>query len=584
MNGTSTTFNGPAANTQSFIMNVGSSYSITEATSTNSKDYTVALAPSCTGVIGTSTATCTITNTFVPPVINFILNPSMETAGTVAGFPDKWTHGGWGTNNAVFTYPAAGVNGGVGANITFTSYTDGDAKWYFNDVAVASNTSYTFSDSYNANVPTILMAQFTSKTGVISYAQVSSLPATNGAWSTASTTISTPADVATVTIFHMLTSVGSLTTDNYSLAPTVYDPATLFSTGLVSLTFDDGWQSQYDNAFPILQAANLKGSFYIISDGMLNSQEVIFPNAGNPLNVVATPTSATWPQIYTDPSLHAFNFSNTYTATGPSTITVSYTLPGGAASSSVVGTLPAGTNATGTISFVLPAINGPITISQVVANTDTLTTSNPLLTESVGYLDTNHVLAMQAAGHEIGNHTVNHCDLVALENNANNVASCAYVPPPSTTPQQQIVNARNALLSAGLTPIDTLAYPYGSGAGDTNIENIVKTNGMIAARGVATGYNTKLTDHFALLDQNIMSNTDPVTIHGWIDYAIANKVWLIITYHQVETSASTLAQNGEVDGTTSAVFQDTVNYLSAQQAAGKVHVDTTHNIMTQFMN
>ena len=38
-----------------------------------------------------------------------------------------------------------------------------------------------------------------------------------------------------------------------------------FDQGFVSLTFDDGLLNQYQNAMPILDAAGLKGSFYIIT-------------------------------------------------------------------------------------------------------------------------------------------------------------------------------------------------------------------------------------------------------------------------------------------------------------------------------
>ena len=41
--------------------------------------------------------------------------------------------------------------------------------------------------------------------------------------------------------------------------------------GLVSLTFDDGWASQYTNALPILQDTNIKATFYIISDAARDS-------------------------------------------------------------------------------------------------------------------------------------------------------------------------------------------------------------------------------------------------------------------------------------------------------------------------
>lgn len=41
-----------------------------------------------------------------------------------------------------------------------------------------------------------------------------------------------------------------------------------FSQGAISLTFDDGTTSHLENALPILDAANIKGSFYIITDAM----------------------------------------------------------------------------------------------------------------------------------------------------------------------------------------------------------------------------------------------------------------------------------------------------------------------------
>jgi peptidoglycan/xylan/chitin deacetylase (PgdA/CDA1 family) len=39
----------------------------------------------------------------------------------------------------------------------------------------------------------------------------------------------------------------------------------VFSTGGVTFRFDDGWQSQYDVALPMLQSAGIKGTFYIVT-------------------------------------------------------------------------------------------------------------------------------------------------------------------------------------------------------------------------------------------------------------------------------------------------------------------------------
>lgn len=597
-NNTSTAFNGAGAATQSFVMNVGSSYAVTEATTTNSQNYSIALSGNCSGTMTANPANCAITNTFIPVIAtstptstptstaNLIINPSLTADTVTPGIPDSWNEGGWGTNTVAFNYPVAGVNGGTGANVTISAYTSGDAKWYFNNVFVTAGDSYTFTDSYNATVPSALVAQFTASDGTVSYTQLASLPATNGAWATTTQTITAPGSAAAVTVFHLISSVGSLTTTNYSLtAVSNGTGSNLFPEGLVSLTFDDGWQSQYDNALPILQAANMKGTFYIISDGMLNAIETIFPSSDNPFDVATTTKKTTWSEIYPDPTQHSFIFSDTYTASAPSTITVKYTPAGGTATTTTIGTPAAGTNASANFTFTLPELadSSPLTIAQAVTGSNTLTATNPLLQQPVGYMDTNHVLALQAAGEEIGDHTVSHCDLVAIDGNPTNTASCAVNPPDSTTDQQQIDDARTALQNAGLSPVDTFAYPYGSGAGVGDIEADVAADGLISARSVNTGYNTKGTDHYNLLNQAVDATvTDPATIQAWINYAAANHVWLILTFHQVELSTSTINENGETDATTAAILQSTVSYLQQEEAAGKIDVDTVHNIMTQF--
>ncbi len=46
--------------------------------------------------------------------------------------------------------------------------------------------------------------------------------------------------------------------------PAVSEPrGASFSEGMVSITFDDSWRSQYDEALPILEAARIKAVFYI---------------------------------------------------------------------------------------------------------------------------------------------------------------------------------------------------------------------------------------------------------------------------------------------------------------------------------
>jgi hypothetical protein len=109
----------------------------------------------------------------------------------------------------------------------------------------------------------------------------------------------------------------------------------------------------------------------------------------------------------------------------------------------------------------------------------------------------------------------------------------------------------------GATPVDTLVYPYG----DYNDAVIAeaKNAGFIGARSVDRGYNTKTTDKYALKIQQVGSSTTPGEIKAWIDTALTQKTWLILMYHQVDTSGLDLAQ-------TPSDFQTTVDYLLAKNA------------------
>lgn len=56
--------------------------------------------------------------------------------------------------------------------------------------------------------------------------------------------------------------------------------------GAVTLTFDDGWLCTYQNAFPILQRAGLKGTYYIISGCLGDEQFPQYMNEAHIKNLV----------------------------------------------------------------------------------------------------------------------------------------------------------------------------------------------------------------------------------------------------------------------------------------------------------
>lgn len=158
---------------------------------------------------------------------NLISNPSFETAN--GNNPATWQSGGWGTNTTAFSYVTNdGHTGTHSAKVQTTSYTNGDAKWYFNPVAVQANTQYTFSDYYKSTIASSLVAQYDNGSGALTY-QTLSAPAASANWQQASVTFTTPATAKNVTIFHLISGVGTLQVDDASLTAPVVTPVAAIS-------------------------------------------------------------------------------------------------------------------------------------------------------------------------------------------------------------------------------------------------------------------------------------------------------------------------------------------------------------------
>jgi peptidoglycan/xylan/chitin deacetylase (PgdA/CDA1 family) len=202
-----------------------------------------------------------------PPSSNLISNGDLETTGS-AGAPLNWKSNKWGTNIVTFSYPVAGVSGSKAAKVTVTSYTSGDAKWYFNPITVPPGT-YTFADQYISDKPTVIDIQFHNKDGSFTYKDIAFLPAA-GTFTPASVQFTVPSTVQDITIFHLIQSVGSLTIDNAELTAAAA-PSGIFTTGAVTFRFDDGWNSQYKTALPKLSSYGFKSTFYIVSQQILDN-------------------------------------------------------------------------------------------------------------------------------------------------------------------------------------------------------------------------------------------------------------------------------------------------------------------------
>lgn len=373
----------------------------------------------------------TETNPGVPP------NGSLEIAGSdenQSNNPAHWIRGRWGTNTTTFTYPTAGVNcagcGSKAATVQITSYTSGDAKWSFNPISLAPG-MYEYSDQYISNTTSYLTVQYHYALGGFSYENIAVLPPT-ASFTLVSKKFPVPEGVADITVFHLIKSVGSLTIDEVRIAESNQDG--IFSTGAVSLTFDDGWRSHYDTVLPKLTSAGLIGTFFIASRQLAD-----------------------------------------------------YGFP--------------------------------------------------------GYITVNEVQNIAASGHEIGAHTRTHAHLASL----------------STSQQQnEIIGSYNDLQSMLQTmnvgSVTSFAYPFGEFNNTTH--DILRNSGMTVARGSYGGNNSSATDPYILTRFPINYNTTFAQTRQAIDSAIASKQWIILVFHEVNES-------GSYYSTTPATFNQIIDYIDS---------------------
>jgi peptidoglycan/xylan/chitin deacetylase (PgdA/CDA1 family) len=292
---------------------------------------------------------------------NLIANNSVETTNPAnSQLPQSWNTGRWGTNTTTFSYLNNGHNSSHSVAVQMTSYSSGDAKWYFNPVSVTPGSTYTYSDYYMSSAKSDVLAAFIDASGNYTYKYLSSPAASPLTWQHYTTSFTVPASTVKMTMFHIIYSVGSLQTDDYSLtqnsatqvAITAPDNGQTLSgtvnvtadasdtSGISSLRFQlDGQNlgnalttSPYSYSWDTTSAANGNHSLTAVATNTLGQNTVSTPvpvtvnnqsSGGSTSNMLpnsdletADPTNSGRPLNWRSGRWGANTYSNTYLATG----------------------------------------------------------------------------------------------------------------------------------------------------------------------------------------------------------------------------------------------------------------------------
>jgi peptidoglycan/xylan/chitin deacetylase (PgdA/CDA1 family) len=569
-------------------------------TATNGNHTITATVRSTNGLSSTSApVVVTVNNVVTPPPVdneNLILNPSVESVDPLNNAkPTSWLSNKWGTNTASFIYDQNGATGSRSVSVQMTSYVGGDAKWFFNPVAVTGGKTYLYRNTFKSNVPTRVVVASIDASGTYTYLEQPGAPVSTN-WKQYQTSFVVPSNSVKVTVFHLIDKVGNLSVDDAIMQVSTPTPPTdemSVPNGSVEIgaTSPANWQSSsWGVNSPTFQYINNDGhtgtksvrvnmSNYQSGDAkwFFDPVKTLTPgkqyrfNAWYKTNVIphtvamfvradGTEQYFGMPAAQPNGSASWQQYSNTFS------------VPLDAVSVSVFMYI----NQNGylqtddySITEYRPAgFNRPLlTMTFDDGHEDNVSTALPLLNQ-YGFKTTqcyattfiegnaqaiNGVLAFKNSGHEICSHTVTHPFLTSLN---------------ATALNYELRHSKQYLESITGLPVFNFASPYGDY--NANVNSVIDDYYQ-SHRTVDEGYNSKDNlDVYRLRVQNVLDTTSANQIKIWIEQAKADNTWLILVYHRVASNP------GPYDSYTNVFTQ----HLATIQSSG-ITVKTYQDALTE---
>lgn len=176
-----------------------------------------------------------------------------------------------------------------------------------------------------------------------------------------------------------------------------------------------------------------------------------------------------------------------------------------------------------------------------------------------GFMTWDQLKALQAAGSEIGGHSLDHVKLQGLD---------------TAALQHEICDDRQNLVEHGFTPV-SFAYPFGNY--DPNVQAMLKQCGYAGARTVHDGPQSfPLADPYAVRAMPyVVSDTDLGKLQRYVSGSRHEGAdWVVLIFHHVCDSCDYFAVHPDV-------MQKLIAWLARQQSLGNVKVATFGSVLQQ---
>ncbi len=191
-------------------------------------------------------------------VSSYVPNNSMEIVSPVdSSLPNHWLQSSWGDNTPLYEYANNGHDGSRSVKLTMTNYVSGDAKWDYTPQVLPRSKDYQFTAWYKTDTIPHVVVHYIKNDGTEDFFGLSDPEPIGIDWQQYKGVFSVPQNVKKLSIYFFLSNNGFLQTDNYQITPYQY---TGFNRPIVTLSFDDGFESNVNTVLPVLDKYGFKAT------------------------------------------------------------------------------------------------------------------------------------------------------------------------------------------------------------------------------------------------------------------------------------------------------------------------------------
>jgi len=132
------------------------------------------------------------------------------------------------------------------------------------------------------------------------------------------------------------------------------------------------------------------------------------------------------------------------------------------------------------------------------------------------YMDMGVLTKLRQSGHEIGSHSLRHCNQTALSEDEL---------------KQNAAKSKQILERRGLGPIRSFAYPLGQ---YNEVTQAVYSRQYPLIRTSDVGYNDRYFDETNIKSMSVTSTTSEQEFGAWLEHTKKHRLWLVVAYHRVD--------------------------------------------------